>query len=171
MTWNEQFLALFDRCLAAYKSGNEDFETYYHKVDLEFLQCIGYKPREFFDFIEDYGDQEIPSPSTALLIAAVRRDYLQVHPETAQPQKELLTGDSAPSHGEELDGVPYLPRIIAKARAKLRGELDPGLMFSCGGDRHFLSTHGEIHPADFLRRVWAAHEDVNAILEWVKEQS
>ena len=88
-------------------------------------------------------------------------------PDGAAP----LTRDEVPIFGEELAGIAYLPRIIAKARAKLRGGLDPDLMFGCGGDRNFLRKHGDIHPADFLRRVWAASEDDLKISAWVKEQA
>jgi hypothetical protein len=72
-----------------------------------------------------------------------------------------------PGRGNELGGLPYLPRIITKARAKLRGELDPDLMFGCGGDRSFLRKHGDIHPADFLRHVWAARDNDQAIVDYV----
>jgi hypothetical protein len=170
MTWNEQFLHLFDRCVAFYQNGNHDFETYYSAENHEFLLSIGCKPREFFDFVEDFCEEGIPSPSTALLVAAVRRDYLYVHPETTQPAR-LLTRDDIPTFGHELNGIAYLPRILAKARAKLRGELDPDLMFGCGGDRKFLKTHGDIHLADFLRRVWAAHEDDQSIADWITRHS
>jgi hypothetical protein len=66
-----------------------------------------------------------------------------------------------------MEGIPWLPRIIAKAEAKLRGEMDPDTMFGCGGDRAFCSKH-HIHPADFLRVVWAARGDRNRVLQFVK---
>ena len=65
----------------------------------------------------------------------------------------------------------YLPRILKKARHKLRGELDPDIMFGCGGDRNFLSSHGDIHPADFLRNVWAAGDDDAKIVAYLRSQS
>ena len=80
-----------------------------------------------------------------------------------------ITRDDLPSFGDLLDGVPYLPRLITKARAKLRGELDPDLMYCCGGDRKFLREHGDIHPADFLRVVWAAGNDDDRVLQFVRE--
>jgi Domain of unknown function (DUF5069) len=83
----------------------------------------------------------------------------------------LMTRDNIPTFGDELDGMAYLPRILAKARAKLRGELDPDLMYGCGGDRNFLGKHGNIHMADFLRRVWSAGEDDQEVADWVKLQS
>lgn len=169
MTWDDTFLALFDRCVTTYRAGNRDFETYYTAEDLGFLGSIGYQKREFFDFVEDYCEDGVPSPGTSLLVAAVRRDYFIVVQKRSASAGRLLTRDDVPTFGDELDGIPYLPRILAKARAKLRGELDPDLMFGCGGDRNFLEKHGGIHPADFLRRVWAAGEDDRKIAAWIAE--
>lgn len=168
MTWNDRFLELFDRCVALYRDGNSDFTTYYSAEDLSFLASIGYKPRELFDFVEDYVDEGVPSPSTALLIASVRRDYLNAIQEGTHSQKEI-TMDELPTFGDTLEGLPYLPRILTKAKAKLRGELDPEIMYSCGGDRKFLRDYGNIHPADFLRYVWAAHDDDVLVADWLKE--
>lgn len=168
--WNDTFLELFDRCVAAYKSGNHDFATYYRPEDIAFLITIGYQTREFFDFVEDYCEDAEPSASSALLIAAVRRDYFQTIQNGARSDGKLLTRDNVPTFGDELAGMPYLPRILAKGRAKLRGELDPDLMFGCGGDRNFLKEHGNIHPADFLRQVWAAGDDDRKLAVWLENQ-
>lgn len=169
MTWNDTFLALFDRCVAVYQSGDHDFENYYTPEDSAFLASIGCQPREFFDFVEDFCDEGVPSASTALLIAATRRDYYQ-NIQKGVVSSHVLTGNEVPTFGEELGGMTYLPRIIAKGRAKLRGELDPDLMFGCGGDRHFLKKHGDIHPADFLRHLWAAGADDAKIATWIQQQ-
>lgn len=169
MTWNDTYLALFDRCSQSYRSGNRDFESYYTPEDLIFLSGIGCKPREFFDFVEDFCEEAIPSISTALLIAAVRRDYFCTV-QKCIPSANRLTRDDIPSFGEELESMPYLPRILAKGRAKLRGELDPDLMFGCGGDRNFLQKQGNMHPADFLRHLWAAGDDDSKIVRWIVDQ-
>ncbi len=170
MTWNDTFLELFDRCVAAYQDGNHDFETYYRPEDRAFLASIGHKPREFFDFVEDYCDESEPSISTALLVAAVRRDHFLTI-DHGHPAATLLTRDDIPTFGDELEGIHYLPRILAKARAKLRGALNPDLMFGCGGDRSFLKQHGDIHPADFLRQVWAAGNDDSKLAQWVANRT
>lgn len=167
MIWNDTFLALFDRCLDLYKGGNHDFETYYSEEDLAFLGSIGYKPRELFDFIEDLGGEGEPSRSTALLIAAARRDYFLVM-QGGRASEHEITRDDLPTFGDELEGISYLPRILVKAQAKLKGELDPDIMYGCGGDRKFLRTHGDIHPADFLRNVWAADGDEARVVQYVK---
>jgi len=167
MLWDTQFLELFRQCLAAYKGGNHDFMSYYSENDLTFLKSIGYQPREFFDFVEDLGDGGEPTESAALLVAAARRDYF-LAVQNGQPSDRVVGSNDVPSRDEKLNGIAYLPRIIAKAQAKLRGELDPDLMFSCGGDRNFLRTHGPIHPADFLRQVWAADGDNQRIADFVQ---
>ncbi len=167
MTWDQKYHALFDRCVAVYRAGNRDFASYYNGEDLRFLGEIGYKTREFFDFVEDFCEDGSPSASTALLIAAVRRDYFHTVQQGVAGTPRLLTRDDIPGFGEALDGIAYLPRVLAKARAKLRGALDPDLMYGCGGDRNFFRKHGEIHPADFLRRVWAAEDDDSKVARWV----
>ncbi|MFC5051626.1 hypothetical protein ACFPK9_13555 [Rubritalea spongiae] len=169
MTWNDQFLKLFRRCIEAYRSGNSDYDSYYTEDDIAFLQSIGYKPRELFDFVEDLGDAGEPTESTALLIAAVRRDYFTVVQNGVLSDHEI-TSNELPGKQDVYDGLPYFERIFTKAEHKLRGELDPNLMFCCGGDRRFLRENGDIHPADFLRHVWAADGDIQQVAEFVKSQ-
>ena len=167
MTWNDKFLELFRRCLSAYQNGNEDFMSYYTPNDLTFLASIGYKPRELFDFIEDLADDGAPSESTALLVAAVRRDYFLVV-QKGEVSSQEFTSNDFPSSDEKIEGISYLPRIVAKAEAKLKGELHPNIMFGCGGDRRFLLKHGDLNPADFLRHVWAADGDPTQLLSFLK---
>lgn len=170
MLWSDGFLDLFDRCCEIYRGGNHDFDTYYQPCDHAFLASIGHRPREFFDFVEDFCDEGNPSPATALLVASARRDYFLNVQIGTPPTGPLVGSEDVPSFGHELKGIAYLPRILAKARAKLEGRLDPDLMFGCGGDRNFLRKHGDIHPADFLRRVWDADQDDDRIAAWVREQ-
>ncbi|CAN5147350.1 hypothetical protein BH23VER1_BH23VER1_34090 [soil metagenome] len=164
--WESTFTELFHRCIAKLKAGNSDFESHYTGEDREFLKSIGYKTREFFDFVEDYCDFADPSIESAILTASARRDYLDVV-QGGKTSSRQLSADDLPPKDASLDGIPWLPRIIAKARAKLRGELHPDMMFGCGGDRQFLRTH-DIHPADFLRAVWAAGDDDQKILDYIR---
>ena len=170
MTWNDQFLTLFRTCVTKYQGGNDDFHSYYQPEDIEFLKSIGYKTRELFDFVEDMVDGGVPTESTALLVAAARRDYFLTVQEGVLSDHEI-SSDDLPTRQDSLDGIPYFPRIVAKAKAKLRGELNPDVMFSCGGDRNFLKNHGDIHPADFLRNVWAGGDDDTHIVEYVRSQA
>lgn len=166
--WDSYFVELFDACVDEYDDGNKDFESWYSDQDHEFLKSIGYTPREFFDFVEDNvtsGGEE-PTAITALLIAAVRRDYFLTI-QKGIPSERIVPTSDLPPKTADFAGFVWLPRIIAKARAKLRGEMDPDTMYCCGGDRAFLSKY-DIHPADFLRVVWAAHDDDQKIVEYVK---
>jgi len=167
--WDSTFTALFERCLARYRSGDNDFERYYSAEDLAFLESIGYGKREFFDFVEDHAEIGEPSLTTAVMIAGVRRDYLRVVMK-GEKSTRLLDPATLPAKTSEAGGFVWLPRILAKARAKLRGELDPDTMYGCGGDRAFLRRH-DIAPADFLRVVWAAGEDDAAVIDYVRRVS
>jgi Domain of unknown function (DUF5069) len=169
MTWNDTYLALFDRTVIRYRAGERNLAKLYSAADLEFLASIGCQTREFFDFVEDFCEEQCPTISSSLLVAAVRRDYF-ITVQKGQKSAQILTRDAIPTFGEELAGMAYLPRILAKGRAKLRGELDPDLMFGCGGDRKFLANHGQIPLADFLRRVWACGEDTEKLTDWIKQQ-
>jgi len=167
--WDQTFRALFDRCVASYRGGNGDFATYYGEADLAFLRSIGCKPREFFDFVEDFVGYGEPGAETAVLIAAVRRDYLHTIQKGEHSAHEIAQTD-LPAKDAALEGVRWLPRLLRKAQAKLRGELDPDMMFCCGGDRDFFREH-DIHPADFLRVVWAADHgaDAERVLDYVRK--
>ncbi len=167
-TWATQFHALFDRCVKKYQGGSSDHATWFNADDLEFLRSIGCKPRELFDFVEDHvnGAGEEPSVETALLVAAARRDYFLVE-QKGVASTNTVSPSALPAKTAEMEGVVWLPRIIAKASAKLRGEMDPDTMFGCGGDRAFLGRH-HLHPADFLRVVWSARGDSEKVLAFVK---
>lgn len=167
--WDSQFSELFERCLARYRSGDEDFAQYYREEDEAFLKSIGYKPREFFDFVEDFGDGGEPTLSTAILIASARRDYLN-HEMNGELSSHEISPSDLPGKSEALEGFVWLPRILMKAMGKLRGELNPDIMYCCGGDRHFLRTHN-IPPADFLRAVWSTDGDGEKMAAFVREHS
>jgi len=57
---------------------------------------------------------------------------------------------------------------VVKARIKLRGEMDPDLMYGCGGDRPFLRRHHMTLP-QFLQLVWDKGDDDRAIVDAVKQ--
>jgi hypothetical protein len=43
-------------------------------------------------------------------------------------------------------------------------------MYCCGGDRRFFKAH-DIHPAEFLRVVWAYEARDDRIVDWVEARS
>ena len=53
-----------------------------------------------------------------------------------------LTKDFPRSPLEELDGLPWLPRMIDKVRALQAGTLGDYNPYPCGGDRYFLGVAG-----------------------------
>ena len=94
--WETTFLDLFDRCLERYRSGDTNVDGYYDEADQKFLKSIGYKPIEFFDYVEDIGDGAEISPATAVMIAAVRRDYLATELDGKLSDHEIKPGELTP---------------------------------------------------------------------------
>lgn len=161
-TWDKSFRNCYDRALAQYEGGNRNSGTYFREEDVTLLQSIGGKASELYDFAEDAHALDW---GTALLITAARRDYfLTVQDGTSSTH--VIAAENLPAKDSELHGIPWLPRLIEKARARLRGELPDELMYGCGGDRKFFKKH-DVHPADFLRLVWAAKGDDGKILHYV----
>lgn len=169
--WDAYFVELFDACVDEYDNDNQDYATWFSDEDQDFLDSIGCSQREFFDFVEDNitADTNGPTGTTVLLITAVRRDYFQVV-QNGIPTTTTIPASSLPEKTAELAGLVWLPRIIAKARAKLKGQLDEDTMYGCGGDRDFLARQN-IHPADFLRAVWAAGDDDQKIIDFIKART
>lgn len=165
-TWTQHFRRCFDRATAAYQGGDKTPGAGLDAADLNFLQSIGYTPQELFDFVDDLQRYQEPSIEDAVLIASVRRDFFLVV-QRGKPSGKVISRDELPAKTAAVDGIEWLPRIIAKARAKLRGEMSSDTMFGCGGDRSFLKKF-DLHPADFLRYVWAAHDDDRKIIDYVK---
>ncbi len=149
-----------------YESGNRQPSAFFDDPQMKFLQSIGHNAQELFDFAEDYCRGKDPTFETALLIAAVRRDYFLVI-QHGKHSSRVVSMDTLPSKEAAVDGFIWLPRLLPKARAKLRGEMPADLMYDCGGDRAFFKRVN-IHPADFLREVWAAGDDDRRIIEYVK---
>ena len=166
--WDASFLDLFDRCSVKYRAGRTDWNGWFNEADAALLKSIGCQPREFFDFVEDFCNYNgQPSAATALLIAAARRDYFLTIQQGVPSTHVVDPSTLPPKPDTSLGGIPWMARITVKARAKLRGEMHPDTMYGCGGDRNFLSEHNA-HPADFLRAVWAAGDDDQKVLAWLR---
>ena len=127
---------------------------------------IGCSAQEMYDYVEDAPDLTY---DTALLVTTARRDYFLVM-QKGQVSQLTIPAEKFPAKEAELAGFAWLPRIIVKARAKLRGEMPAELMYCCGGDRKFLKGVN-IHPADFLREVWAARDDDQKIVDYVQRHA
>jgi hypothetical protein len=167
--WKSQFHQVFDRGVAAWNEGRNSATTMFGPDEVKFLASIGYTAQEMFDFVDDWQRYGEPDFETAQAIAAIRRDYfLQVlHGRTSGRIGQM---DALPPKAEEVDGIAWLPRIIAKARWKLRGEMPDDLMYGCGGDRAFIESVRMTLP-QFLQLVWESGHDDRRIIEQVKKSA
>lgn len=167
--WPKHFRELFEDGMDAYRAGKQQAGLMFDKEQVDLLKKIGATPQEIFDFVEDTVLGGEPGFETALLITEVRREYF-LGVQKGKHSQNVIDMDKLPPKSAQLAGIEWLPRIIEKAHAKLRGEMPPDLMYGCGGDRAFLREHG-IHAADFLREVWAAGQDTARILEFVRQSA
>ena len=168
-TWTQQLRGLYDKTLELYRSGNRDLESYFVEEETSFLTSIGLRQINLYDYAEDMANYGEPDWDTVLLIAAARRDYFLYH-QYGRTEITITEAEGLPPKTAELEGIPWLPRIIAKAHCFLEGGLCHEIMYCCGGDRRFLKEH-DIHPADFLRAVWASGGDEKKVLAFVKKQN
>jgi tRNA U34 5-methylaminomethyl-2-thiouridine-forming methyltransferase MnmC len=164
--WEQSFSTLFKVSVEKYNRGHVKASGLVDAEGHTFLQSIGHSDQEFFDFVEDFARGGEPTLETALKIAAVRRDYF-LQEQNGKPSSHVISVDKLPSKDAELEGIHWLPRLIPKAEAKLRGEMPPELMYCCGGDRKFFRTN-QIDPAEFLRKVWSTKAEPKALATWVK---
>lgn len=167
--WEARFRRVFDLAVMNYRANVRGADVLFGPDEVAFLKSIGCTAQELYDFVEDWCEFGEPPPDIAVKLAAIRRNYFLTE------QHGLGDGRTIPENGfpardAELGGFRWLPRIIAKARAKLRGQLPPDLMYGCGGDRNFL-RQVRIDPVEFLRLVWAAENNDQRILEFVRERA
>jgi len=163
------FKRLFDKAVSLYRNGNQDKDSYFDSEESAFIAANGWRTQDFFDYAEDLIHHDDPSYEIAQSIEQVRREYF-IHVQKNVASDERIASADLPGKSEALDGIVWLPRILPKARGKLLGELPDETMYCCGGDRDFLQTH-DIHPAEFLRVVWANLGDEAGIVEFVKSRS
>ncbi|MBG87327.1 MAG: hypothetical protein CMO80_10555 [Verrucomicrobiales bacterium] len=165
-SWPDEFRTLFAEGVKRYRAGHRAVASFFTEEERSFLAGIGANSQEIFDFVEDYSHGGDPSFETVLLVTAIRREYYR-NVQKGKSSDHIRDMDSFPAKAAEIDGIAWLPRIIEKARAKLRGEMPSDMMYGCGGDRPFLRRH-KIHLADFLKFVWEAGDDTESIVEYLK---
>lgn len=166
--WTQSFRLLHEKAELQYRKGNREPESYFSDSEKAELTSIGLRPGHLYDFAEDFVGSGEPDWSTSLLISAVRRDYfLYIQGGEVSVDLKVVRTQDLPERKAEMEGIPWLPRILTKARAFLEGSLCPEVMYFCGGDRNFLRTH-DLHPADFLRAVWGAGARDEKVLAFVR---
>lgn len=164
-SYQKQLKAVWKKAVKLYQAGERKADSYFDADETEFLDYIGVSKQEVYDFAEDYVTSGEPDFATFLMVHDVRRWYFLAKQKGVQSEKRVEP-DSLPPKNLSVRGISWLPRIIAKAKAKLRGELHPDIMYCCAGDRGFLRSN-DIHPAEFLRVVWGNEENNEAIVDWV----
>jgi hypothetical protein len=165
--WKLEFRNVWERAVAAWRSGRKSPKTMFTAPDVAFLAGLGCTAQELFDFVDDSLEYDDLDFETALAVTEIRRAYFleMMH---GQPTGRVVPMSALPAKTAEVDGIAWLPRLIVKARIKLRGELNPDLMYGCAGDRPFLRKHGMTLP-QFLQLVRDQGDDDRAIVEAVKK--
>jgi hypothetical protein len=167
--FHRKFREVYDRALVAFRAGKHEADKLLPAADGRWLQSIGSRAQDMLDYVDDFTNGGEPDFETALLIETVRRDYF-LTVQKSRPSPFVLEEPKMPAKTEAVRGIEWLPRIIPKAKAKLRGELPLSLMYCCGGDRRFFKAH-DIHPAEFLRVVWAYESRDDRIIDWVEARA
>ena len=165
----DKFRALYDKAVKLYASGNTAKATYFTADEEAFLSANGIGIQALFDYAEDHNNGGEPGYDRALAIETVRRDFF-LNVQHAKPSTTVLDEAKMPAKADAVKGIEWLPRLIPKAKAKLRGELPASLMYSCGGDRAFFKEH-DILPAEFLSLVWRNENNDGAIVDWVVKRT
>ncbi len=164
-----RFAAIYDKAVDLYAEGRRGADTFFTPDEKAWLAANGMTGQHLYDYAEDQNNQSEPGYDHALAIELIRRCYF-LGMQGGTPSARLLEEASLPAKTDRVAGIEWLPRIIPKAKAKLRGELPASLMYCCGGDRRFFKTH-DIMPAEFLSVVWQNGEDDRKTVEWVAARS
>lgn len=166
--WQQEFRQVWDRAERAWHAGRKTPGSMFSAADVAFLEGVGCSTQELFDFVDDaqrYGGD--PDFATTLAVTAIRRDYF-LNVLGGKPTGRTATMASLPSKAAEVDGISWLPRLIVKARLKLRGEMPADLMYGCAGDRPFLRRMNLTLPK-FLELVRDSGADDRRIVSAVKQ--
>ncbi|MEE9233176.1 MAG: DUF5069 domain-containing protein [Nitrospirales bacterium] len=167
--WKTSFQVLYSGAVEQFQIGVRGPEGVFSEQDATLLANLGANPQEIYDFVEDWVEDREPDPETVLAITEVRRDFF-LKEQDGQRSSSPKPFASFPPRNASLGGFTWLPRIIGKAEAKLRGELPQDLMYGCGADRPFLRGI-TFHPAEFLRLVWEAHGQEDRILAAIQQRN
>jgi hypothetical protein len=167
--WTETFKSIWENAVLRYRVNGCTAANLLTEKENAFIASIGQNAQEMYDYVDDFVRYpDGPTFECVLAVAQVRLSYfLNVQNGVASTLK--IDPDTLPAKTAELKGIAWLPRLIAKAQAKLKGELDPDVMYGCGGDRNFFKKYN-IHPATFLEKTRIHFDDPEAIADWVIER-
>jgi hypothetical protein len=164
-----EFRAIYDQAVALYARGRRGADTFFDAGQSAWLAANGLSAQALYDYAEDQHNEGEPGFEQALAIETIRRDYF-FNAQNAIASTVVADPAAWPGKSEEIEGIRWLPRILPKVRAKLRGELPASMMYCCGGDRAFFQAH-DILPAEFLNLAWRYENDDAAIIAWAVARS
>lgn len=164
-----KFHALYDEAVARFGRGQRGVDNFFRAEEQAFLAANGLAAQHLYDYAEDHNNYGEPGFEIALGIELVRRDYF-LSVQGGRPSATKLDDATLPAKTESVRGIPWLPRLLIKAKAKLRGELPPSLMYCCGGDRAFFQQH-DILPSEFLSALWRCEGEEARMVDWVVSRS
>lgn len=165
-SWEVEFDQIWNRGVAAWKAGRRGPGTMFVPADVAWLAGIGCSAQELFDFVDDFLVYGEPDLATARAVTALRRDHF-LNVLGGKSTGHVANMWDLPAKSAAVDGISWLPRLIVKARLKLRGEMPADLMYGCAGDRPFLRRMKTDLPA-FLSLVRECGDDDRRIVESVK---
>lgn len=163
--FQKTFEEICEKAVELYKKGGRNVSTYFDGQNLEFIRSIGAAPIDFYDYAEDFCSSGEPDFASFLLIQNERKNYF-FHEQDGQFSLHTIAEEDLPPKDEEAESIAWLPRIITKAEAKLKGELPTSIMYGCGGDRRFLRSI-DLHPAEFLALVRQHMGDREKIIQLI----
>ena len=102
-----------------YRRGNNSAEDFPIANELPILSGWGLNKMDVFDYVEDWCLHEEPDLITFVLVHYERWNFF-VHEQKSELSSNRLDPSSLPPKTEDAAGIIWLPRILPKARAKLR---------------------------------------------------
>lgn len=126
--WKQKFCELFNAGVKRHRQDRQDPGTMFELDEVAFLESIGCTAQEMFDFCDDFVLWADVIYDHIEELQAVRYEYFKTE-LNSQPAVRRLAMDEFPPKDAEVEGIAWLPRLIVKARAKLRGELPTDLMY------------------------------------------
>ena len=121
--WTKNLRAVYDKAVSLYRGGKRNDASYFTDDEKSFLASVGLRPINVYDYAEDFVTYGEPDWETFLLIAAARRDHFLFEQKGLDNPPEIRA-DQLPPKRATLNGIPWLPRIIQKARCFLEGALN-----------------------------------------------
>lgn len=164
--FHTELARIWQSAVDLYSLGKTDADTFPIDQEIPILSSLGMSKIDVFDYAEDWCLHQTPDLLTFILVHYERWSFFTEEQNNIPSDKRLDPKD-LPDKTKHIRGILWLPRILPKARAKLKGELPDGVMFGCGGDRQFFQSN-HIHPAQFLRLVRRFGDNDEAIIEWVE---